>query len=207
MSLRSASDAGGLGNAVGTIAVPLDTGERDAHRRLEAIVAATRQAKRQQHPAQIGAAMAYLAATPLAQRFITRQHLVNVFISNLAGPTVPLYFLGARIHDAMPIVNPVGNVAVAFCGFSYDGVLYLVTTVDASTCPDVDVLIVGMRRTWEELGEPAPATTAARGTPAGMRAPRSHRPRRHRRGAVEDGAAQLSSARPRVTQVRSSSDP
>ena len=161
VSLRSAADAGALGNAVGTIAVPLDVGEGDARQRLEAIIRATREAKREQHPAHIQAAMGWLAATPLARPFITRQHLVNVFITNVVGPTMPMYFLGARIVEAVPIVSPVGNVALAFCAFSHAGTLVLVTTVDASACPDVDHLITGMQRSWEGLGESNVAAFAA----------------------------------------------
>ena len=155
VSLRRAAEATGLGNAVGTIAVPLDVSEHDARRRLRRIVEETRRAKREQHPEHISAAMDWVAATPLAQRFITRQHLVNLFITNVIGPPVPMYVFGARILDAVPIVSPLGNVAVAFCAFSYAGTLYVVSTADATACPDVDRLAAAIRREWEGLTSPA----------------------------------------------------
>src|SRR5207244_4504183 len=61
VSLRAATDAGRLGNAVGVMTVPLDVGQANAHRRLESIVAATRRAKSEQHPAHVQAFMAWLA--------------------------------------------------------------------------------------------------------------------------------------------------
>ena len=155
VSLRRAAEATGLGNAVGTIAVPLDVSEYDARRRLRRIVEETRRAKREQHPEHISAAMDWVAATPLAQRFITRQHLVNLFITNVMGPPVPMYAFGARILDALPIVSPLGNVAVAFCAFSYAGTLYVVSTADATACPDVDRLTAAIRREWDGLVSPA----------------------------------------------------
>ncbi len=151
VSLRAATDAGRLGNAVGVMTVPLDVGQADAQRRLESIVAATRRAKREQHPAHVQAFMAWLAAMPIAQAFIARQRLVNLFVTNIAGPPVPAYLLGARIVDVMPIVSPSGNVAIAFCAFSYAGCLYLVATVDAAACPDVDRLIAGAEDAWHNL--------------------------------------------------------
>jgi diacylglycerol O-acyltransferase len=92
-----------------------------------------------------------IAATPVAKAFIARQRLVNLFVTNVAGPPVPAYLLGARIVDVIPIVSPSGNVSVAFCAFSYAGCLYLVATVDAAACPDVDRLIAGAEDAWRDL--------------------------------------------------------
>jgi diacylglycerol O-acyltransferase / wax synthase len=153
VSLRTAAEAGVLGNAVGVMTVPLDIGQPDAQRRLDSIIAATQRAKRDQHPARVQAFMAWLAASPIAQAFIARQRLVNLFVTNVAGPPAPAYMLGARIRDVLPIVSPQGNVSLAFCAFSYAGCLYLVATVDATACPDVDRLIAGAQAAWRDLGE------------------------------------------------------
>jgi diacylglycerol O-acyltransferase len=151
VSLRSGAEAATLGNAVGVMTVPLDVGEPDACRRLASIVTVTNRAKREQRPAHVEALMAWLAATPIAHAFISHQRLVNVFVTNVPGPAVPAYFLGAHVIDTVPIVSPSGNVAVAFCAFSYAGHLYLVATVDATACPDVDRLIEGAEAAWHEL--------------------------------------------------------
>ena len=66
---------------------------------------------------------------------------------------MPAYLLGARIVDVMPIVSPSGNVSIAFCAFSYAGCRYLIATVDAAACPDVDRLIAGAEGAWHDLCE------------------------------------------------------
>jgi WS/DGAT/MGAT family acyltransferase len=151
VSLRSAEQASGLGNAVGVIVVQLPVGRMDAHRRLGAIVGSTTQAKREQHPAQVAAFVAWISGTPLAQRFTSRQRLINVEVTNVAGPPAPVFVLGARVLDVVPITPAVGNVTISLCAFSYTGCLYLVATADAHACPDIDRLIVGAQKEWDEL--------------------------------------------------------
>jgi len=156
VSLRRAEQAQDLGNAVGVMVVPLPVGQMDARRRLESIVARSRQAKQRQRPEQVEAFMAWMAATPIAQRFVSRQRLINTFVTNVAGPSVPAYVLGARILDLMPIVSPAGNVTISFCAFSYAGCVYLVVTTDATATPDVDRLIIGAQNEWQKqsTGQP-----------------------------------------------------
>lgn len=48
---------------------------------------------------------------------MAHQHMINVFTTNVAGPPVPVYLLGARILNVIPIVQIAGNVALAFCAF------------------------------------------------------------------------------------------
>jgi len=151
VSLRTAEQAQALGNAIGVIAVPLPVGEMEPRRRLGSIVASTRQAKDEQHPAEVEAFMAWLAGTPIAQAFISRQRLVNTFVTNVAGPPVPVYVLGAPVVDVVPIALPAGNVTISFCAFSYAGCVYLVACTDATSCPDVDRLIAGAQKEWNEL--------------------------------------------------------
>ena len=162
VSLRSSEEAGNLGNQVGVLAVPLPVGEADVRRRLELIAAATRKRKVEQHPAVAQAAIASLAATPVAQCFTAHQHMVNVFSTNLVGPAVPVYVLGARIIDIVPIVHVAGNVAASLCAFSYAGTVFLAVTADATAFPDLDVLTSGMHRSWSQLSAPCATVRPAR---------------------------------------------
>jgi diacylglycerol O-acyltransferase / wax synthase len=155
VSLRPSTEAGNLGNQVGVLDVPLPVCEADPRHRLQLIAAATRRAKADQHPAVIQAGVGQLAATPIAQYFMAHQRMINVFTTNVAGPPVPVYLLGARILDVIPIVQIAGNVALAFCAFSYAGGLNLVVTADSTTFPDVDVLVAAMEQTWSELSSGA----------------------------------------------------
>jgi len=38
--------------------------------------------------------------------------MVNFFVSNVPGPQVPLYVLGARIEDVIPVIGLAGNLTL-----------------------------------------------------------------------------------------------
>jgi diacylglycerol O-acyltransferase / wax synthase len=140
-----------VGNHVGTMIVPLPVHERDPRVRLALIGAGTLQAKRRQRGAVSQVFMVLLALSGLTRSFIRRQHLVNVLVTNLAGPTTPLYILGARLLDVCAITPVAGNVTASFAALSYDGHLDLTVCVDARCWPDIDVLVRGMDQAWHEL--------------------------------------------------------
>jgi diacylglycerol O-acyltransferase / wax synthase len=150
-TLRSADAARELGNAAGVIVVPLPAAEPNSVRRLETIAASTRAAKAQQHPSTGQDWFGWLAALGLARRLIERQLMINFFVSNVPGPTVPPYVLGARIEDVMPVIGLGGNVTMMFGALSYCGHLSVLVNADAAACPDIDVLAAGMKRAWEGL--------------------------------------------------------
>lgn len=140
-----------VGNHSGTMIVPLPVYEPDPKARMALIVAGTVQAKRRQRGAVSQLFMVVLALSGLTRFFIRRQHLVNVLVTNLAGPAVPLYVAGARLLDAFAITPVAGNVTASFAALSYDGNLDLTVCVDARCWPDLDVLVRGMKAAWSEL--------------------------------------------------------
>lgn len=161
-TLRNAETARGeLGNASGALLVRLPAGEPGALRRLERIAANTRAVKAEQHPAYINGLFSWLAATRLALPLARHQRFVNFFVTNVPGPSVPLYVLGTRIHDVVPVPSLAGNVSIVFAALSYCGHLNVLVSADATACPDVDVLAAGMRRAWDELTALARAATKA----------------------------------------------
>jgi len=160
-TLRSAQAARGMGNASGGLMVRLPVGVSGAERRLELIAAATRTAKSEQRAASIQAMMDWLGAAGLTQRYAATQRMVNVMATNVPGPPMPLYFLGSKIEDVMPMIGTSGNVTLVFAALSYGGRLNMVVNADAKACPDIDVLITGMERTWAEYAD----VTASRNVP------------------------------------------
>lgn len=151
VSLRSAGGPRSIDNQIGAIALPLPVGEADVRRRLDLIVRRTRQAKAEQHPAAIMGFLIGLAVTPLGRYFAGHQHAVNVEVTNVIGPPVPVYVLGARVLEVLPITGPVGNMGLVLCAFSYAGQVFLVVTADARGFPDLDVLMAGMEGDWRAL--------------------------------------------------------
>ncbi len=150
VSTRSATD-GTIDNQVGTIVLPLPVWEADVQRRLDLVISTTRKSKAQQRPAAIMSALAGLVATPVGRYLMLHQRATSVFVTNVIGPPVPVYVLGARILDIVPIPDLTGNVGLSLCAFSYSGQIFLVVTADAAGFPDLDVLMAGMERDWHAL--------------------------------------------------------
>jgi len=151
VSLRSPTGTATVDNQVGTMVLPLPISETDPHRRLDTIIATTRRVKSEQRPAAILGFLTAVAATPIGRSFATRQRSTNVLVTNVTGPPVPMYLLGARILDVLPIIQLMGNIGLTLCAFSYAGQISLVVTADAAAFPDLDELMAGMERDWHEL--------------------------------------------------------
>jgi diacylglycerol O-acyltransferase / wax synthase len=176
-TLRPEQTAGQLGNAVGMFLVRLPIGEPTALGRLMRIAAVTQAARAEQHPGYLSDLLGIGAAVGLARPFLARQRMANIFVTNVPGPPMPLYFLGAQIEEAMPIIGPAGNVTLMFAALSYCGRLTLLLTASAAAYPDLDTLVVGLKRSWEDLLGSAPlvSATAQSGT-GGVRATSSRPP-------------------------------
>lgn len=151
ISLRPARVPGTMGNELGFVALPLPVWEPDVQRRLDLIVRSTRKAKSEQRPAAMAAFLAAASALPLGKFLSAHQHNVNVRVTNVIGPPVPVYVLGARILEILPITRLFGNVGLTLCAFSYAGQISLVVTANATAFPDLDVLMAGMERDWHAL--------------------------------------------------------
>ncbi len=83
---------------------------------------------------------------------MARQRMANIFVTDVPGPPVPLYVLGARIDEVLPLIGPGGNVTLMFAALSYCGRLSLLLDAGAAY-PDIEVLVAGMQRSWEALTE------------------------------------------------------
>jgi hypothetical protein len=153
VSLRSTIEARTIDNEVGFMALPLPIWEADVQSRLDLILRKTRKGKSEQDAAAIAGFLAAASAIPFGKYFTAHQHNVNVRVSNVIGPLVPVYVLGARILDILPITRLFGNVGLTLCAFSYAGQISLVVTADATAFPDLDVLMAGMEQDWHALVE------------------------------------------------------
>lgn len=154
VNLRGAETADGSGNVVGALSVRLPIGNPDAESMLDVIAERTREAKASQHLSVqssnfVLGLVGWLAS--LGVSFAEHQRMINFFVSNVRGPSTPLYALGAEVQDVLPIVGLFGNETVTFVALSYRGRLNLVTVADRSACGDIEILAAGMRETWESL--------------------------------------------------------
>jgi diacylglycerol O-acyltransferase / wax synthase len=72
--------------------------------------------------------------------------------TNVAGPPVPLYLVGARLLELFPVMPVVGNLTLVVV-LSYAGQLNFAAAADQDSCPDLDVLTHGVRTALDELAQ------------------------------------------------------
>jgi diacylglycerol O-acyltransferase / wax synthase len=156
VALRAAAAGAALGNQVGLMVVPLPMDEPDPLQRLQHITQATTQRK---HRPDVLASLRPVGSLTLLRalnRYSRHQHLVDLFVTNVPGPQLPLFLLGARLLEVFPVVQVAGNVPLSVAVLSYDGQLNIGIQSDPDGCPDLDVFAAGLRRSLDELAAATP---------------------------------------------------
>ncbi|MGW4015465.1 wax ester/triacylglycerol synthase family O-acyltransferase [Rhodococcus ruber] len=158
-SLRTAEDRS-PGNRVGILLVALPVGAGSVAARLAAIARETARLRREP-PLRPGGRLLQRWTV----RVMRRQRLVNLFVSNLVGPPVPLHFAGARIREMFQIGVVQGNVGLAVGVLSYAGRLNIDLVADAVLVPDLEIVAEGFSAAVDELCA-APIARPEAGRPA-----------------------------------------
>ncbi len=156
MNVRNDSEQLALGNRVSSLFVELPVAESDAFARFRKVVEHTSRLK--SSGAALGAAtMIDLAALapPLLHAPIARSlyatRLFNVTITNVPGPPLPLYALGAPLREVYPIVPLAAKHTVGIAIVSYNGGIVLGLSADCDSTPDLHVLAEGVEEGFTEL--------------------------------------------------------
>jgi WS/DGAT/MGAT family acyltransferase len=160
VSVRDESQRMKLGNRLSLMFVSLPVGERDAKVRLDAVRTDTADLKEREQA--IGAAALlglseYAAPTllSLAARAIHAQPLANLMVTNIPGPQVPLYCMGAEMLEVYPIVPLSRNLTVNIGVMSYCGELHVGVFADADAVPDVELLAGALEDAFADLADAA----------------------------------------------------
>lgn len=150
-----------LTNRVSAVLVSLPCAEPDPVRRLELIrgqSTALKESRQAIGPA-LAARLLGLAPNVLAVVAHTalrlRQSFVHTVATNVPGPPVPLYALGRRLVAIYPYVPLAGGIRVSVGIVSYLDTLYFGVTADFDALPDLETLITGVRRGFDELAKAA----------------------------------------------------
>ena len=85
------------------------------------------------------------------------QHGIATVITNLPGPSVPLYALGRRMLHMYPYLPLGGRMRIGVAVMSYLGVLHFGFTGDQDSTADLDVLRRGVDDGLTELLEAVPS--------------------------------------------------
>jgi hypothetical protein len=136
--------------------VPLPVGEAGHARRLNLIAAETAERKTKARPQVISGIFRFTRAQRALCHHLPRQRYMNLSVSNVPGPPVPLYLAGAPLLEVYPVVPITGNMTLGVGVLSYNGQLNLTAIADRDGCPDVEVFAEGARRALDELARPVP---------------------------------------------------
>lgn len=143
VSGRAATSGEELGNKVGVLPLTVPLVE-DPDVRLAAVQKQRARLGTSAPRASSGAVLSVLfrglAALGVFAWFINRQRLVHTFLTNLRGPTEPLYLGGARVRRVVPVALTPGNATVSFVVLSYAGRLLISVVYDPDHMPDHELL-------------------------------------------------------------------
>ena len=145
-----------LGNQVTSLFVELPIGEPDRRRRYDETRAAATALK--SGTQALGTSTILLVAglaPPLLHESIAPilygTRLFNITITNIPGPQIPLYALGARLRRILPLVPLAADHAIGLAILSYDGELAFGINADRAAAPDVRILASGLRDEFAAL--------------------------------------------------------
>jgi WS/DGAT/MGAT family acyltransferase len=166
VSVRDETEHLALGNRVSALVVPLHVGEPDPVARLDAVRRSTEGLKERQQAVGAATIMGltqYAAPTllGLAARAAHRQVFFNLISTNVPGPQVPLYCMGARMLEAYPMVPLSRNLGVNIAILSYCGQLQFGLLADRDTFPDLEVLANGIEDAFAVLRKSAAASAGS----------------------------------------------
>lgn len=82
---------------------------------------------------------------------IGHQHVMDLMITNIPGPPIPLYFMGAELLEIFPYVPLVQHTTVGIAIVSYNGRLDFGLSGDWDTTADLGVLADGITKGIGEL--------------------------------------------------------
>jgi WS/DGAT/MGAT family acyltransferase len=168
VSVRSAEEKGTLGNRVSAWIIELPLAERNPRTRLEKISETTARLKETKQA--LGAEMLSRVAewTPstllsLASSMMTRALPFNLVVTNVPGPQVPLYLLGAKMLDNYGQVPLTDYLGLGIVLFSYAGKLCWGFNADWDLVPDLKDFVTAVADAFRELQQVAGAPTSLAG--------------------------------------------
>lgn len=169
-------------NAISFIIASLHTDFSDPLDRLQAIRRSTEAAKAQLHKLPAAGLTSYtmLFMAPFMVQLLAglggvARPMFNITVSNVPGPTVPLYFNGARMEQMYPVSLLTHGQGLNITCLSYAGQFNIGLTGCRDSLPHMQRLAVYMGDTLAELEQalaPQAAPARARATPKAKAKPK-----------------------------------
>jgi WS/DGAT/MGAT family acyltransferase len=158
VSVRSSEERGSLGNRIALWMTDLPVSEPDPLRRLARVreTTARLKASKQALGAEVLAAVSDWTSSSLlslAVRVSARGRPYNLVVTNVPGPQIPLWLLGAEVEGCYPVVNLIRGQGLGVALFSYAGSLFWGFTADPEIVPDLAAFPGLVQAAFSELAE------------------------------------------------------
>lgn len=166
VNIRAGDREHALGNELTSLFIELPVAEPDPVVRYDTVLEraeafkASRQGTGGKAILDVAQAVAPIAGDLAAQPMFGSSRAFNLTITNVPGPQFPLYALGAKLTEILPLVPLFAGHAVGIAAVSYDGQLVFGINADRLGAGDAAVLADGVRRSYDEIA-------VGRDTPAG----------------------------------------
>jgi diacylglycerol O-acyltransferase / wax synthase len=182
VSVRAAQELGTMGNRVSAWLTPIPIQEADPLRRFNRVRDTTARLKeaKQSLGAEVLEELAEWAGSSfltLGVRLASWVHPYHLIVTNVPGPQMPLYLLGARMRVGYPVVPLFENQGLGVAVFSYTGQLCWGINADWDMIPGLHEFVSDIRNSFAELHR------AALGRRAHHKAPPSRSPGKRKRAA------------------------
>jgi diacylglycerol O-acyltransferase len=156
VSVRSEQERGTLGNRVSAWLIPLPLEEPDPVQRIRRIGMITADLKNRHSALGADTLMELGEWTPstllsLGSRVIPRMLPMNMIVTNVPGPQLPLYMLGARLRENYGQVPLMEGAGLGIALFSYDGRLCWGCNADWDRVPDLALFVADLEDAFAEL--------------------------------------------------------
>jgi WS/DGAT/MGAT family acyltransferase len=166
VSTRTAGDAHALGNHVGAWIMPLPVSEHDPLRRFSLVreITASLKGAKDAFGAQL---LSEGGSTLLGMsvRLLEWLRPFNLVVTNVPGPPVPLYLLGAQLRHAYPLVPLFPHQGLGVAVLSYAGQLCWGFNADCHVVPDLDAFAGALDDSFAELVAASGAAPGAHSAP------------------------------------------
>jgi diacylglycerol O-acyltransferase / wax synthase len=167
VSFRTESERNTYGNKVSWVVADLPVGEENPEERVRRVhdsMAYLKQSK-QAIGADFWFKMSEYApptVLALAGRAVAFQRMSNLIVTNIPGPQMPLYFQGAEMLEAFPVVPIAGVTSLGIAVLSYNGKVNFGLNADFSLFPDLEVLAKAITESLDELHDLAGVVVPSR---------------------------------------------